>query len=88
MKTAFRTHYGHYEYKVMPFRLVNAAATFQAMRNTILRDFLDHGVVVDLDDIIIYRENMEGNIALVKKGLAQLEEYVRPCRINNKIRVP
>ena len=36
-KTAFRTRYGHYEYKVMPFVLVNAPATFQAMIKTIVR---------------------------------------------------
>ena len=48
-KTASRTRYRHYEYKVMPFRLVNAPATFQAMMNTILRNFLDHRVVVYLD---------------------------------------
>ena len=38
-KTAFRTRYIHYEYKVMPFSLVNAPATFQAMMNRILREF-------------------------------------------------
>ena len=27
-KTAFRTRYGHFEYRVMPFGLVNAPATF------------------------------------------------------------
>jgi len=27
-KTAFRTHYSHFKYKVMPFRLTNALATF------------------------------------------------------------
>ena len=41
-KTAFRTRYGHYEYKVRPFGLVTAPGTFQAMINTVLREFLDH----------------------------------------------
>ena len=74
-KTALRTRYRHYEYKVMPFGLVNAPATFRAMMNTILRDFLDHRVVDYLDNILIYSENEEEPIALVKKVLAQLEEY-------------
>ena len=50
-ETAFQTRYGHYEYKVMQFGLVNTPATFQAMMNHILREFLDHGVVVYLDEI-------------------------------------
>jgi len=57
-KTAFRTRYGQYEYMVMPFGLVNAPATFQTMMNKILRDFLDHRVVVYLEDILISTENM------------------------------
>jgi len=74
-KTAFRTRYGHYEYKVMPFGLVNAPATFQAMMNAILREFLDHGVVVYLDDILIYSKTMEEHEALVKQVLARLERH-------------
>ena len=43
------------------------------MMNEILREFLDHGVVVYLDDILIYSETLEKHIDLVKKGLAKLE---------------
>uniref|UniRef100_A0A2N9IK08 Integrase catalytic domain-containing protein n=1 Tax=Fagus sylvatica TaxID=28930 RepID=A0A2N9IK08_FAGSY len=32
-KTAFRTHHGHFEFLVMPFRLTNAPSTFQALMN-------------------------------------------------------
>ena len=64
-KTVFCTRYGQYEYKVMPFGLVNASATFQAMKNKIRREFLNHGVVVYLDDILIYFDNIEDHIKLV-----------------------
>ena len=41
-KTAFRTRHCLNEYKVMPFGLVNAPATFQTMMNEILREFHDN----------------------------------------------
>jgi len=74
-KTAFRTRYGQYQYKVIPFGLVNAPATFQTMMNKILRGFFDHGVVVYLDDILIYSENMDDHIKLVQKVLDRLEQH-------------
>ena len=74
-KTTFRTRYGHYEYKVMPFGLVNALATLQAMMNHILREFLDHGVVVYLDDILIYSKKQKEHEILVKKVLETLEQH-------------
>jgi len=74
-KTGFRTRYGHYEYKVMPFGLVNAPATFQAMMNTILREYLDHGVIIYLEVILIYSKTMEEHQALVKQVLARLERH-------------
>jgi len=74
-KPAFRTRYGQHEYKVMPFRLGNAPATFQTMMNKILREFVDHGVVVYLEDIMIYSENMEDYIKSVQKVLDRLEQH-------------
>jgi len=59
----------------MPFGLVNAPATFQTMMNKILREFLDHRVVVYLDDILIDSENMDDHIRLVQKVLDRLEQH-------------
>ena len=64
-KTAFRCRYGDYEYLVMPFGSVNAPATFQGMMHEVLREFLDQGVVVYLDDILIYSETEEQHIDLM-----------------------
>ena len=74
-KTAFKTGYGQYEYKVMPFGLVNTPATFQRMMNKILREFLDQGVVVDLDEILLYFRTHAEHVTMVKKVLSRLMEH-------------
>src|SRR5258706_14747366 len=73
-KTAFRSQYGHFEYLVMPFGLANAPATFQNMMNKIFRDIIDVGVVLYLDDILIYSENEQDHIALVKPVLSRHQD--------------
>jgi hypothetical protein len=72
-KTAFRTRYGLFEYTVMPFGLCNAPGTFQSMINDVLRDLLDAGTVVYIDDILIYSENEEEHKALVKEVLERFK---------------
>ena len=74
-KTAFRTRYGLYEYKVIPFGLVNAPATFETMMNEILREFLDDGVVVYIDDILIYSKDPKDHTILVRKVLQRLRDF-------------
>ena len=67
--------YGLCEYRVMPFGLANAPATFQNMMNEIFRVMIDLGVVLDLDDILIYNENEQDHLALVKRLLERLQEH-------------
>ena len=74
-KTAFRTRYGHFEYRVMPFGLANAPATFQGYINHVLCDFLDVFCIVYLDDILVYSNNEEEHTIHVRKVLERLLKH-------------
>lgn len=55
--TTFRTRYGPYKYRVLPFGLTNGPATFQRFMNDKFLDFLDDPVTIYLDDLLIYSQN-------------------------------
>jgi len=57
-KMAFQTHYGLFKWLVMPFGLTNSPMAFQHFMNNILRDLLDHCIIVYLDDILVYSDNL------------------------------
>lgn len=58
-KTAFVTSSGQYEWRVMPFGLCNAPATFQRMMNNILRDLIPKKCLVYIDDILVFGKTWE-----------------------------
>lgn len=74
-KTAFRCRYGHFEYRVLPFGLANAPATWQAFINEVLGDLVDTICIVYLDDILIYSQNHEEHTQHVRSVLDRLQQH-------------
>jgi len=72
--TSFRTRYGLYKYKVLPFGLCNGPTTFQRYMNDVLIDYLDDFCVAYLDDILIYSSDPLEHTAQVHKVLTRLRE--------------
>jgi len=72
--TAFRTRYGHFEFLVLPFGLSNAPATFMTLMNDLFRDYLDHFVIVYLDDILIYSSSFTDHLHHIELVLQRLRK--------------
>jgi len=79
-KSAFRTRYGQFKYRVMPFGSTNAPATFQAYIGDCLRPYIDDFAVCYLDDILVYSTNEKEHEDHIKKGLEGLRQFGLYCK--------
>lgn len=74
-KTAFICELGLYEYTVMPFGLTNAPAVFQRLMNNLFKDLIDRGLLVYLDDLLIYGRTLDELRATTKEVLQRLKDH-------------
>ncbi len=70
-KTAFSTPSGHWQYRVLPFGLHGAPATFQRMMDILLRPHQSYAAAY-LDDVVVHSESWEEHLAQLRRVLLEL----------------
>ena len=88
-KTAFRTCYGLFEYSVIHFGLTNAPTAFQWFINDIFSNLLGVCVMIYLDNILIYSNNISEHHWHVNKVFKHLHKAglytkVEKCKFHSK----
>ncbi len=72
-KTAFSTPSDHWQYRVLPFGLQGAPATFQRLMDVILRPHQEYAAAY-LDDVIIHSESWEAHLERLQRVLRELRQ--------------
>ena len=69
-KTAFITHQGLYEFKVMPFGVMNVPAVFQRLMHKVISRLMtgpEDFVAVYLDDVIVFSQSLQAHLEHLTK---------------------
>ena len=87
-KTAFRTPFGHYQFKVLPFGLTNAPATFQTVMNNLFnppkfcadgslnpKHKLSEFSCVFIDDILVFSKTAAEHKQHLRAVLSELRDH-------------
>ena len=74
-KTAFITNRGLYCYRVMPFSLKNAGATYQRLVNKIFKEQIGRNMEVYVDDMLVKSRSSENHVADLEKIFGALRKY-------------
>lgn len=75
LKTTFRTPWGTYAYRKIPFGLINAGATFQRAMDIAFWGLINQSVVVYLDDVNIFSKNKNDHLAHLRAVLLRCHKY-------------
>ena len=74
-KTAFKTHHGHYHFRVVPFGLCNAPATFQCLMNTVFGRYVRKFIIIFLDDILVFSTDLQEHEKHLRLTVQLLREH-------------
>ena len=74
-KTSFVIGQGTYCYRVMPFRLKNAGATYQRLVNKMFQKQIGTSMEVYIDDMLVKSTTAELHIAHLSEAFQILREY-------------
>ena len=74
-KTTFITQWGTFCYKVMPFGLKNAEATYQRAMVALFHDMIHHEIEVYVDDMIARSQTEEEHLDHLQKLFDRLKLY-------------
>ena len=74
-KTAFATHSGLFQFRVMPFGLCNAPATFERLMDRVLQGLRWSRCLVYLDDIISFGGTFDGALSNLTLIFERLRSY-------------
>ncbi|RVW21342.1 Transposon Ty3-I Gag-Pol polyprotein [Vitis vinifera] len=81
-KTAFITEWGTYCYRVMPFGLKNAGATYQRAATVLFHDMMHKDVEVYVDDMIVKSRGRADHLAALERFFERIRKF--RLRLNPK----
>lgn len=79
--TAFSTPRGLYQFRVMPFGLKNAPATFMRLMEEVLSGYTGEFCQVYLDDILVYSKNFNEHLEHLARVLERLKLHGLTCQL-------
>jgi len=74
-KPSFRMCYSKFEFRVIPFGLTIAPATFQSYIEDCLQPYIHYFAVCYLDNMLIYSTNEKEHEEHVRQALQRLKEF-------------
>lgn len=85
LKTTFRTKWGTFAFKCIPFGLINVGATFQWTMDLAYHGLIGKSVFFYLDDVTIFSKNISYHVCHLEQIFEQCHKYGISLNLKNRI---